>query len=190
MNGPRLGFGAICALLGSAIPAAQSARNSTVLTCHEISLARPGNGASYSGTVQNYDYDFSATIPDGLTGWGAAPGAPFHGFTVYLGKDQKSCINFEIHMRVLLPEDEAVRESGARQAKAITTRVKAGNRVGVQTIETGEADGLEFENLTIFLELPRNGYKNDAVVTFITPKNRAGQTNPVLARFLSSFHFW
>jgi hypothetical protein len=190
MKGPRIGLVAICAFLGSAIPAAQPARRSAIFTCHEISRARPGRGVSYRGTVQNSDYNFSATIPDGLTGWGSAPGAPFHGFTVYLDKDQKSCISFEISIRVLLPEDEATRNSGAREARAITTRVKIGNRVGVQAIETGEADGLEFENLTISLGLPRNGYQNDAVVIFVTPKTKADQTNPLLGRFLSSFRFW
>ena len=41
-------------------------------------------GVAYKGRVRNSDYRFSATIPDGLEGWGAGKNAPFHGFVFYL----------------------------------------------------------------------------------------------------------
>ena len=67
-------------VLASAEVAGGQQPSTRVLTCETISLARPGYGVAYRGEAKNGDYRFTATIPTGLTGWGAAPVAPFHGF--------------------------------------------------------------------------------------------------------------
>ena len=71
-----------------------------VWTCSGVSLAGPGNGVPYKGTIRNSDYRFTARIPIGLTGWGAGSSAPFTGFIVYLSNQEgrAACINFEIHV--------------------------------------------------------------------------------------------
>jgi hypothetical protein len=98
---------AICPLLlvgmATARLEAQVSRPGRVSTCSEASLVEPGFGASYRGTVTNDDYKLVLSIPDGLTGWGADPIAPFHGFTIFLSaEDRSTCIVFEIHLRVEL----------------------------------------------------------------------------------------
>jgi len=159
--------------------------NRNVRTCGEITLARPGMGVAYKASVQNSDYRFSAIIPNGLVGWGAAPNAPFHGFAVFLGSDQTSCIVFEIHLRVDLPEDRV----GERTPRKRGRRVEVGNRRGAETFETGSATGSALQNVNVSLELHRNGYTNDASITLVTPQIEAAQNKRVFERFLASFHF-
>jgi len=183
---------AICALLcSSAFHEGSNSLYASVFTCDKLSLARPGYGVAYKGVVRNSDYRFSATIPDGLVGWGAAPNAPFHGFTIYPGTDQSSCITFEIHIRVELPEDrEGVHGRGKRAKRVKVERVKVGNRRGLQTEETGLASGTEFQNVTVTLELPRSGYYNDVAIRLGTPIKEAANGKALLARFLASFQFF
>jgi hypothetical protein len=125
---------------------------------------------------------------DGLVGWGAASNAPFHGFTIYLGSGPSSCISFEIHIRVELPEDSEATNKPEKRTKV--ERVKVGNRWGLQTVEAGIERGTEFENVTVTIQLPRSGYYNDAAITLVTPTNEAANAKTVLARFLSSFRFF
>jgi hypothetical protein len=158
-----------------------------VLTCEKVSLARPGRGVAYKGTVRNSDYRFSATIPDGLEGWGAGQNAPFHGFTFYPNhaSELTICVAFSIQIHVDLEEDHAV----PAQRIAATRPVRVGNRTGLKTSTAGRAKGTSYENETVFLELPRRGYRNDVVITMVTPTSERERAEDVFARFLSSFHF-
>jgi hypothetical protein len=159
--------------------------NPTARTCGEITLAHPGMGVAYKGTVKNSDYRFSAMIPDGLVGWGAAPSAPFHGFTIFLGSGQTSCIVFEIHLRVNVPEDR----DGGRPPRKGGRRIGVGNRQGTETVETGSATGSVLQNVNVTLELPRDDYTNDASITLVTLQSDAARNKHVFDRFLASFHF-
>jgi hypothetical protein len=151
-----------------------------------------GIGVAYKGTVRNDDYRFEATIPDGLVGWGGvAPNAPFHGFAIFPDPRETSCILFGIQIRVELPDDNGTFHKSGRRAELVKAeRTKVGNRVGRQIVKTGSAAGAEFENVIVFLELPRDGYTNDAVFTLVTPKDKVAESRLVFARFLSSFHFY
>jgi hypothetical protein len=152
----------------------------------------PGDGVAYRGAVRNDDYQFWTTIPAGLVAWGGvASNAPFHGFAVFLGSKGASCIVFYIHIRVELPDDdEAFDEPRKGTVRLKGERVKVGNRTGLQTIVSGSSGGTEFENVTVFLELPRDGYKNDAEFRLVMPKEEAAKSRKVFGRFLGSFHFW
>lgn len=158
------------------------------LSCDKVSRARPGSGVAYKGTVRNSDYRFSATIPDGSVGWGSAQSAPFHGFAIYPadGSEATGCIVFIINIHVDLPEDAEVGEQRSTHAKP----VPVGNRVGLQTSTIGSVKGTSFENVTVTLELPRNGYKNDVAITLITPISEEKNAKAAFARFLASFRFW
>jgi len=52
-------------------------------------------------------------------GRGAAPNAPFHGFIIYFGSGQRSRLNFEIHIRVELPEDSGVTNKAEKRTKVV-----------------------------------------------------------------------
>ena len=139
----------------------QATSGRTVRTCNEATLARPDRGVAYRGRVQNSDYRLAVTIPDGLVGWGAAPEAPFHGFTIFLNSGRTSCIIFEVHLHVELPEDRnAINPSDERGH-----RIDVGNRRGWQLVESGQIGGSTVTNVNIALELPRRGYVNDANIT-------------------------
>ncbi|HUA87574.1 MAG TPA: hypothetical protein VMB85_27145 [Bryobacteraceae bacterium] len=156
-----------------------------VATCHDVSLARPAYGVSYRGSVRNSDYEFSAMVPEGFTGWGAAPVAPFHGFTIYLDERETSCIVFEIRLRV----GDVSAEQDAAPNEAAPIRVRVGNRSGLQTVVIGRRSGVEYQNVTVTLELPRAGYTNDAEIVLVTPMNEVARTKPIFSKFLGSFKF-
>jgi hypothetical protein len=160
---------------------------STVQTCDTISRARPGSGVAYKGVVSNSDYRFSASIPSGLTGWGAGPSAPFHGFIIYLNTKslEPSCIVFEIGIHVVLPEDSPPASTDLNE----TRRVKLGNRVGVQTSKRGSIHGISFENLSVSLELPRADHADYVAVTLVTPTKDEARTKRIFERFVSQFRF-
>jgi len=118
------------ALLGAGGAAmGQEATSFSVVTCDTISLARPGSGTSYIGSIDNSDYRFSAVIPNGLTAWGAGPVAPFHGFVFFLNNkgSRASCINFEIAHVDPLEDSSSVTTDPKR------SKIRVGNRVGTQT---------------------------------------------------------
>jgi len=163
----------------------QATSGRKISTCNEVTLARPGRGVAYRGLVQNSDYGLAVTIPDGLVGWGAAPEAPFHGFTIFLDSGRTSCIIFEVHLRVELPEDRNVINPGAERGH----RIDVGNRRGWQVVESGQIGGSTVRNVNVALELPHRGYVNDANITFITPNDGTGINGLVFKRFLESFHF-
>jgi len=161
-------------------------RTAGISTCEQVTQARPGFGVSYKDTVRNSDYELSATVPEGLIGWGAAPVAPFHGFTIYLGPGPQpaSCIVFEIAIHVDLGEDR-----GPEPEKSLAERVKVGNRTGSKIRSTGTLQGTPYENVTISLELPRSGYRNDVLFLLVTPSAEAARTEPIFTKFLASFRF-
>jgi hypothetical protein len=160
----------------------------TVRTCHAISLARPGNGVAYTGVIRNKSYRFAVTISEGLTGWGAAPGAPFHGFTIFLKYGQRgaSCISFEFHIHVDLPEDSPDTSLALEPGR----RIKVGNETDKLTSELGTIGGIDFENQNVKFERPRTKRQDDFSITFITPIKEKGKSDPIFQKFLSQLEFW
>jgi hypothetical protein len=159
-----------------------------VQTCDSISRARPGDGVAYTGVVRNESYRFEATIPEGSTGWGAAPGAPFHGFTIFLndGHREASCINFEVHIHVDLPEDQQDTSPASERGR----RVKVGNETGILTSARGTISGIDLENQNVRFKRVRAGRQDEFTITFITPTNDKSKTDAIFQRFLSQLRFW
>jgi len=156
----------------------QDLRTGPIRTCASISLARPGFGTSYRGTVRNDDYKLSLAIPEGLTGWGADPVAPFHSFTIFLSQDgdQSSCIVFEIHLRV----DRDERADGLRGA-----RIRLGNFVGRQEESAGTINGAEVTNVRIRFSVSRAQEVDDGDVWLVTPTKDLEKSRAIFDRFLS-----
>jgi hypothetical protein len=156
------------------------------LTCDMISLARVGYGVPYTGLVTNRSYRFSVNIPPGLTGWGAAPGAPFHGFTIFLDDDAPatSCIDFMIGIHVDLPEDSS---AGFRARGAV--RVKVGNRSGLEMSRRGFRHGTSFDNIIVELSNPHGDCRYDITITLVTPTRDRKRTELTFRSFLSGFKF-
>src|SRR5271169_3900545 len=92
----------LLSLCSPAVLRCQHPSDAAVSTCEQETLARPGFGVSYKGTVRNDDYRFYANIPNGYVGWGAAPNAPFHGFSIFINPKKKasSCIVFRIAIHI------------------------------------------------------------------------------------------
>ena len=156
----------------------------SVYTCDKISLARPGVGVAYKGTIRNSDYGFSATVPHGLVGWGGVyESAPFHGFMIYLNHEATSCISFYIAIRVDLEGDVA------GKTPLDSKPAQIGNRAGLQTSAIGPVGGTRVENLAVFCEYPLEGEKVDVGVTLITPISEEKSAKAALTQFLASFHF-
>lgn len=106
---------------------------------------------------------------------------------MYLGSDLDSCIVFEIEHRVELSEDE--RRRGEIQRRLPGRKLKVGNRMGVERARSGFVTARSFENVTIELELRREGYFNDLMVTLATPTADIARNRAVLLKFLGSFNF-
>lgn len=158
---------------------------STIQTCDTASNARIGQaGVTYRGTVSNSDYRFRAIIPEGFTGLGAAPGAPFHGFTIYLSRS--ACIVFEIEQVHFF--DEGTSTGPKHPARGTPMRV--GNREGQRHSLSGATRGRSYLNTEVLLELPRSGYKNGVSIRFVTPLEDRSVTEPVFRAFLASFRFY
>jgi len=155
-----------------------------ISACAEMSNARPGFGVAYSGQVDNADYRFAAKIPSGLTGWGAGPGAPFHGFIIYLSHN--ACVNFEVGIDVELPED-ALGQGGGRSD--VGRKVKVGNRSGTRTSATGTINGVAFENVRITLEIVRPDRRDHVDVTLIAPVSEKAEAEAKLQEFIDRLRF-
>jgi hypothetical protein len=154
-----------------------------IQTCDTVTPARTGQpGVTYTGSLRNDDYRFSATVPDSLTGLGNAPGAPFHGFAVFI--NNSACFLFLIGHRVTLPED--VPTMSGSQGVA----VRVGGRKGIRTTRVGTSHGTRMINETVLVELPRAGYTNDVSIIFVTPLDQQEKTEPVFRLFLASLKFW
>jgi hypothetical protein len=162
---------------------AQSSRSGQVRLCSQISLARPGFGASYRGTVRNDDYRVSLTIPDGLTGWGAGPVAPFHGFTIFLPSDddQSICIIFEIHLRV---------DIGQPEAKPRGEKITVGGIAAWQEETTGTIDGKQFTNIAVRFSVVHRKEVDDGTVWLVTRTKDLSRDRPIFERFLAQTKFY
>lgn len=168
---------------------AQAQNDSSVLTCSNITLAEPPRGVEYRGVVKNSDYRFSVRIPSGLAGWGAAPGAPFHGFSVFLNSAKtparSSCIHVLVEQEVFLDEDSR------RVAPGVLSRtVRIGNRQGSERTVVGLVQGIMVENRRVSLELSRQAYTNFLSVTLVTPSDERSRTEAIFRSFIASFNFW
>jgi len=171
----------IAFLLSTVYVAAQCPILGQAKTCPEVSLARQGIGASYKGEVRNDDYELRLTIPPGLTGWGADPVAPFHGFTIFLSDDgQSSCIEFEIHLRVNT-QAGAIRHRGAKMMLGGATAWKDETR--------GIKNGIEFANISVQFTIARSQEIDDGTVIFVTPTRELGKNRRTFDAFLSGIKF-
>lgn len=132
------------------------------------------------------------SIPRVFAGWGAAPGAPFHGFEVFLDHerdpDNASCIGLglELSRRFLVPEDTPLKSEPDSHAVSVTV----GNRKGFKITKVGSVGGKPIENITIFLKLPREQFTNDCTITLVTPVSERRRTEPVFQKFVASLKFW
>lgn len=162
---------------------AQETHRARINTCETATNSRTGQHVvTYTGAVRNGDYQFEATIPDGLTGLGSGFNSPFHGFAIFI--DNSGCIAFGIEHRVILPEDVPGRD------RRKWVPVKVGNRKGVETLMVGTSRGRRFLNVSVLLDLPREGYMNDMSVLFVTPLQSRSRAEPIFRSFLASFKFW
>ena len=118
----------------------------------------------------------------GLTG--SAPGAPFHGFTIFL--DKSSCIVFLIQLRVTLPEDQQSKGADGRR----WIPVKIGDRMGIESSAVQHIGGVEYLNTSVLLGLPRGEDINDMALLFVTPIAARSRTEGVFRSFLRSFKFY
>jgi hypothetical protein len=144
-------------------------------------------GAAYRGEVAIDDYKFAAHIPEGMIGWGGvASGAPFHGFTIFLGSAMQSCILFEIHVRVnhvSVNEDEApLRLESAKtfslgEAKAWQTSTSA-------MVGTGR-----LTNVKTLFSFKQGDQIADGEVLLVSPSAELEKTRPIYEAFLRSIRF-
>jgi hypothetical protein len=175
-------FTPLLILVSTSCAAAQDSRSVPVKGCSQISRARLGFGASYRGAVRNDDYKLSMTIPEGLTGWGADPVAPFHGFTIFLPADKGllSCIAFEIHLRVDL---------GPLRIRRRGRELMVGGVKAWKEEATGEMDGTKLTNVTIRFSVPHGQEIDDGTVRMVTPARDLATNGPIFEEFLSHMRF-
>jgi len=69
-------------------------------------------------------------------------------------------------------------------------RVKVGNRNGLLTVTAGIVHGVNVENRSVQVELPRGGYKDDLTITLITPAADKRGAIPIFEKFISQIEFW
>jgi hypothetical protein len=156
-----------------------------VRTCDSISHERVGQGEAYKGTVRNETYRFQAVLLPGSTGWGGTPGAPFHGFIIFLNNGRTACIDFEVHVFVELFEDQP-----HPRALEGERRIQVGGKAGTLNIVRGAIEGTPFENQTVRLKRLRPGRRDDFTITFITPVPDKDETELLFEKFLSQLTFW
>lgn len=188
MRSSSIGIVALLSLFSPGVLRCQHANNPGISTCEQQTLAQPGIGVSYKGTVRNDDYRFSATIPDGLLGWGAAPNAPFHGFSIFINPESRgrSCIVFRIGIHVDLEEDKAAPERQGLRLERITV----GGRSATRRSSVGSASGTIYENVNVWLQVPhKKDDTHDVEIVLVTPKDDAVRARAIFDRFLASFRF-
>lgn len=132
--------------------------------------------------MDNSDYNFVALLPSGLTAWsGVADVAPFHGFTIFLDSTKKSCIDFEVHIRV----DESTEPKRPQGAK----RVSLGKAIGWESMSTGLIDGTRFENITITFSFVQPDQVDDGDIILVTPKSQAEASMKIYNEFIHHLAF-
>jgi len=155
-----------------------------IQTCDSITLARPGVGVAYKGTVRNDDYGVKIDIPGGLTGWGGvAPEAPFHGFVIFLPDSPRSCIGFRIQLRVDLGDGALPERHHAGKAAAV------GNRRGWEDDRSGVVNGTALTNVTITFSVPHRREIYDGSVWLVTPTEELEKEMPTFRKFVSGIRF-
>lgn len=159
---------------------------SQVQGCDGYTNAQPGHGVAYKGTLRNSDYGLTVQIPPGQTGWGAAPEAPFHGFAIFLAGDLKSCIFFEIHLRVDTDDHKSISNHPS------ATRIKLGNRNGWEEQSTGVIEGNEWTNVTVRYSIrhPRSTNEiDDGTITLVTLTQDKSKNMALFQEFISQIRF-
>lgn len=161
----------------TAAPQSTGSHTRASASCPQETTRKPPVGVAYNGDVSIDDYKLHARIPEGLTGWGGvATDAPFHGFTIFLDSSMRSCIVFEIHLRI--DDDEApVRPRAAKtlslgNAKAWQISIKDGAR-GPITVST-------------YFSHKQNGQTDDGKILLISPPEELQKTRSVYDSFLKS----
>jgi hypothetical protein len=177
---------AVLLLLEPFVIPSSTLETENVNTCRSISLARPAEGSPFTGIVHNASYGFDAALPAGMTGWGAAKGAPFHGFVIFLDAGLNSCINFNVQIHVELPENLPEPPTQANPGKP----VKLDSETGTIRVWRGTVNGLEIENQEILVKRVRGQRQDDFVISFITPVADRKSTERVFESFLSELKFW
>ena len=158
------------------------AQTPKVVTCRQATTTRPENGVAYRGDVKIDDYKFAANVPKGLTGWGGvAPNAPFHGFTMLLDQSLRSCILFEVHLRV----DDVGGPIHSDLAKPLLL----GQAKAWQVSRSASTAAGDLTNIKTSFTFEHDGQIDDGEVVLITPS--AGQRDAVYLyeEFLKSVHF-
>jgi len=158
------------------------AQTPKVLTCSQATLTKSEVGVAYRGIITNDDYQFVATIPEGYTGWGGvASNAPFHGFTIFLDHFQRSCILFEVHLRV----DDANGPIHLNSAKPLSL----GQARAWQTSSSVNAKGGEIRNLKTVFTYEHDDQIYDGQITLVSQAPERQSAKHVYDDFLRSVHF-
>jgi len=159
-----------------------SKRLSEVIGCDQQTYTQPGVGYAFRGYVADEGYAFSVRIPDKLTGWGGvAPGAPFHGFTIFLDAQRRACIYFEVHIRV--DEEDAPRSA------ANSMVIHLGRAEGWQTIRRGIVGKVSITNVTTIFSFRRPNRTDDGKVLLITPTANLRRAKARYDEFIRSLKF-
>jgi len=155
---------------------------STVKSCNQVTFTKPSIGDPYKGTVRNSDYDFKAIIPPNLTAWsGVADEAPFHGFTLFLDATERSCIVFEVHIRV----DEGtvvVRPIGAK-------RIVLGKAIGWQKTMSGVSNGVRLINKITTFSFVQADQTDDGEIILVAPVSQAEKSANIYEEFVRNLNF-
>jgi hypothetical protein len=132
--------------------------------------------------VKNDDYRFFAHIPSGLTAWGGvANDAPFHGFTIFLDPSMKSCIVFEVHLRV---DDNDAPE---RPPKAKVLQL--GDAQAWQTTDEGSSHGSSLTSVSTVFVLKQPNQTDDGSILLIAPSSELRKAMKIYEAFLRSVRF-
>jgi hypothetical protein len=152
-----------------------------VKACGQATKARPGTGQSYSGIVENDDYDFTARVPYGLTGWsGVDRSAPFHGFTIFL-PEQQGCIVFEVHLRVD-ESDAPVRPTGSKA-------LRLGRALGWETVATNNNGLASVTIARASFSFRQSDQNDDGIVVLIVPISQKRPAIKIYDSFVHSMQF-
>jgi hypothetical protein len=156
-------------------------RQSKVVDCGQVTQTRPGRGHGFRGEVVNEDYVFSARIRGGLTGWGGvAQVAPFHGFTIFLDSQMKSCIIFEVHLRV---DDNPPRHPRT------ATPIQLGRAQGWQWAREGNIADSTVANFNTSFSFGPPNHVDDGEVLLIAPTPGFQEAKAAYDEFVRSIKF-
>lgn len=131
-----------------------------VNNCNQSTVFGPDFGQPYIGKIYNEDYNFSVSVPKDLTGWsGVSESAPFHGFTIFLGNERRSCIVFEVHVRVDYED--------APQYPPFL--LSLGDAKGWKSELHGNVDDVDIINMQTIFSYVGDEFTADGSVKFIAP---------------------